>query len=174
MSVDYEGHLHTTYVGGLAGADVHDDALVLGVVRYEYDFLDRSVDRNVPALAPPQELLDAYNAVREAAEKDDTVPDDDDEARRVAWKTVSFRERYLDYLEGSGPQEVIGTIQDRLHDGREVWLVCLEANDAFCHRRLLAARLQEGEPEHFSEIYEQPEREEDPQVALNDFGGDGR
>lgn len=173
MSADHDGEIRTTYVGRLASAGVGDDDLVLGVVRYEYDFLDRSVDRNVPALAPPEELLDAYNAIREAAAKDESVPNTDDEARRVAWENVSFRERYLSYLDGAGPQEVLGTLRDRLDDGQDVWLVCLEANEAFCHRRLLAARVVDEEPAHFSEIYERPESEDEqsPQVGLDDFGG---
>ncbi|MBP1985931.1 DUF488 family protein, N3 subclade [Halolamina salifodinae] len=171
MSADHDGEIRTTYVGGLASADVADEDLVLGVVRYEYDFVGRSVDRNVPALAPPEELLDAYNAIREAAAKDESIPDTDDEARRVAWDGVSFRERYLNYLDRAGPQEVLGTLRDRLDDDRDVWLVCLEANEAFCHRRLLAARVVDEEPAHFSEIYGPPEVEQDPQVTLDDFDG---
>jgi len=174
LSLNTDSGVHTTYVGGLPSEDVRNDDLILGVVRYEYDFLQRAVDRNVPALAPPEDLLDAYNAVREAASKDEAIPNHGDEGRRVAWTNVSFRERYLAYLDRASPQEVLANLRDRLDDdGRDVWLVCLEAEEAFCHRRLLAARLLDAEAEHFSELYEPPEidEERDSQVALHDFGG---
>ena len=167
----HEGDLRTTYVGGLGNVDIDEDDLVLGVIRYKYDFVERSVDRNVPALAPPKSLLDTFKEVEEIAE-DDGVRD----PTRAAWESVSVRKRYLGYLERRGPQTCLTEIRNRLDDGQNVWLVCLEKDDTFCHRRLLAARVRGSSPTHWSELHEPPEpdpedKDEPTTATLGDFAG---
>lgn len=170
---EFAGNLRTSYVSNL-GSGVHpdDEDLVLGVIRYDYDFVERTVDRNCPALSPPENLLQQYKRVEEAA-KNDGVPD----PSRAAWDSVSYRERYLGYLERPGPQQCIEELRDCLDDGQTVWLVCLEADDTFCHRRLLAARVRGSSPTHWSELHESPEPDESdiedgPTTAtLCDFSG---
>lgn len=126
--------LRTTYFGGIGPvAEPDDEDLVLGVVRYPQDFINRVVDRNVPALAPPERLLDTYKAVEEAADRDDV-----EHPSAAAWNSVNFEDRYRDHLENTGQQQVIEEIRDRLRDYVTVWLVCWEKNPQYCHRRVLA------------------------------------
>ncbi|WP_227355716.1 DUF488 family protein, N3 subclade [Haladaptatus salinisoli] len=120
----------------------------------KYDFFERTVDRNCPALAPPRKLLNQFKKVEKAAESDG-IPD----PARAAWASVSCWERYLGFLERPGPRQCIKGIRDRLDDGQDVWLVCLEKDDTFCHRRLLAARVRGSSPTHWSELHELPEQE---------------
>lgn len=169
---EFAGDLRTTYVSNI-GSGVHpdEDDLVLGVIRYDYDFVERVVDRNCPALAPPEDLLQRYKHVEDTAESDG-VPD----PSRAAWDSLSLRERYLGYLERPGPQTCIESIRDRLDDGQTVWLVCLEKDDTFCHRRLLAARVRGSSPTHWSELHEPPEPQDDEEddagvASLTDFTG---
>jgi hypothetical protein len=170
---EFAGDLRTTYVSNL-GSGVHPDEedFVLGVIRYKYDFVERTVDRNCPALAPPKNLLRHYKNAEENAASDDDILDPD----RVAWHTVSFRDRYLGYLERPGPQACIEGLRDRLDDGQTVWLVCLEKDDTFCHRRLLEARIHGSSPTHWSELHGIPEPESDDDdgatsPTLGDFAG---
>jgi hypothetical protein len=169
---EFAGDLHTTYVSNI-GSGVHPsrDDLVLGVIRYKYGFVERTVDRNCPALAPPEDLLQRFKSVEETAEADG-VPDPD----RAAWATLNVRERYLDYLDNQpGPQICIEDIRERLDQAQTVWLACLEKDDTFCHRRLLEARIRGSSPTHWSELHEPPEPdddEDDPVTAtLGDFSG---
>ncbi|GAA0200950.1 hypothetical protein ACFFQF_01435 [Haladaptatus pallidirubidus] len=70
-SDEFEGDLRTTYVAAIGSVvESHDDDLVLGVIRYKYDFFERTVDRNCPALAPPRKLLNQFKKVEKAAESD--------------------------------------------------------------------------------------------------------
>ena len=92
---EFPGDLHTTYVSSLgAGVRSSDENLVLGVIRYKFDFVERTVDRNCPALAPPEDLLQRFKSVEETAEADGVFDPD-----RAAWATLNLRERYLDYLD---------------------------------------------------------------------------
>ncbi|WP_128478100.1 DUF488 family protein [Halorussus pelagicus] len=86
------------------------------------------------------------------------------------------RDRYLGYLERVGPRKCIDGLRDRLDDGQTVWLVCLEKDDTFCHRRLLAARVRGSSPTHWSELHESPEPDTDDEdgpttATLGDFAG---
>lgn len=171
---DFAGDLRTTYVSNInSGVNPDDDDLVLGVIRYKYDFVERVCDRNCPALAPPKNLLQQFKKVEESADADG-VPD----PARAAWHSVNVRERYLGYLERPGPQQCIEGIRDRLDDGQTVWLVCLEKDDTFCHRRLLAARIRGSSPTHWSELHEPPEPDDEADqegdaatATLGDFAG---
>lgn len=108
------------------------------MVRYPAGWLDDVVDRNLQTLAPPEHLLDAYKKIEEAAEADSH-----NNPSRVAWESVDFESRYLEYLDTSGPEQVLETLQERAA-GRSVWLVCWEADDDYCHRRLLAEVVRDG------------------------------
>lgn len=129
--------VRTTYFSALSHGKVAPDrdAIVLGVVREPFDWVGDVVDRNVPALAPPSELLSAYKRVEEAAERSD-----EPNPREVAWRSVDFEERYAAYLSQSSVQRPLATVRSHVED-RPVWLVCYEASEQWCHRRLLAKRL---------------------------------
>ena len=132
--------IRTTYYTALSqgSATPAPDDDLFGVVRYPAEWTDDVVDRNLQTLAPPEHLLDAYKKIEEAAEADGH-----DEPQRVAWESVDFEEQYLDYLDSAGPQQVIETLQERVTE-QTVWLVCWEADDTYCHRRLLADRIRDG------------------------------
>ena len=170
--------LRTSYFGGIGSVvEPDEDDVVLGVVRYPRDFVDRVVDRNVPALAPPEELLDAYKTVEDAAERDELR-----NPSAVAWESVNFDERYLDHLDGAGQQQVIAEIRDRLRDDLDVFLVCWEKDVRTCHRRLLAEAIVDGLQDDVDDVEHHPapdelqddvdEPEDGPSIAsLTDFGG---
>lgn len=165
--------LHTTYFGGLNSL-VHpdDSALVLGVVRYPQDFVARVTDRNVPAVAPPDDLLDAFKTVEEAADRDGVA-----NPSAAAWQNVDFEEQYRDHLDSAGPQQVLGELRDRA-EHRDVWLVCWEKNPRYCHRRLLADVLADdldAEVAHHpdpADLDEPTDEQDGPELAsLTDFSG---
>lgn len=137
----------TTY-GSASGNSVHpgDDDLVIGVIWEDYDFLDRVVDRHIPALGPPKPLLRSFKRVEENAEADG-----EPEPTRIAWKSVNFRFHYLEHIETTAAKSV-EAIRQALETGRNVWLVCLESEEAFCHRRLLAAHVRQEEPAHWEDL----------------------
>ncbi len=141
MSVDVATGVRTTYFSALANGMVTPDPddRVFGVVRHLQDWIaDESIiDRNIEAVAPPEDLLDAYKTVSEAASKDDTV----DNSRRLAWEQVKFENRYRSHLERNCIQQVLDTLRRRCEDST-VWLVCYEKSDQYCHRRLLADELR--------------------------------
>jgi uncharacterized protein YeaO (DUF488 family) len=174
--------VRTTYFGGLGSVVEPDDTDdVLGVVRYPQDFVERVVDRNVHALAPPEELLQAFKAVEGAAEDDDNVVN----PSAVAWRSVGFEPRYREHLAKSGQQQVVENVRERLREHVDVWLVCWEKDVRYCHRRLLADVLVDGldvDVEHYPapDEIEDPEPEDDVDdeprpVSLADFeDGGGR
>jgi uncharacterized protein YeaO (DUF488 family) len=119
--------VRTTYSAALQNEQVDPDPddLVLAVVRKPMYGILSVVDRNVDQLAPPQDLLDAYKRVEEAA------------GREVAWRSVRFAQQFHEYL-ASDPAAQHAAARVAQHSAeRTVWLVCYEADDRFCHRRLL-------------------------------------
>lgn len=175
------GTVRTSYFGGIGPhAEPGDADEVLGVVRYPQDFVDRVVDRNVPALAPPEELLDAFKAVEEAADRDGDVGN----PSAVAWTSVNFEDRYRAHLEKMGQQQVVENVRERLREHVDVWLVCWERDVRYCHRRVLADVLVDGldaDVEHYpapAEIEDNvvdDETEDEPRpVSLTDFQGGER
>ncbi|UVE51441.1 DUF488 domain-containing protein [Haloferax larsenii] len=126
--------IQTTYFSALTHEKVKvtGDARLFSLVRQPADWITDVVDRNISALAPPDELLEAYkkveNAARDAGE---------DEPQAVAWRSVQFEERFREQLSKPGPRQVLKTL---VEDARAapVWLVCYEADDSYCHRRLVA------------------------------------
>lgn len=101
------------------------DDPVLAVVREPMYGILGVVDRNVEPLAPPQDLLDAYKRVENAAD------------REIAWRSVRFRRRYTQHLEEDPTAHHAAERVAELSADRTVWLVCYEADETHCHRRLL-------------------------------------
>ncbi|RQG89349.1 DUF488 family protein, N3 subclade [Natrarchaeobius chitinivorans] len=167
--------VHTTYFGGLNSSfEPGEEDAVFGVVRFPQDFVDRLTDRNIPAVAPPADLLEAYKTVEEAAEENG-----EPNPAAIAWDSVEYEGRYLAHLEQAGPQTVVGELADRTRE-RDIWLVCWENDARWCHRRLLAnavvAELEDVEVVHHpdpSTIPIDDESEEQPEATLADFAPGG-
>ncbi|MCU4743389.1 DUF488 family protein [Natronoglomus mannanivorans] len=170
--------VRTCYFGGLNSSfEPADDADVFGVVRYPQDFVERLTDRNIPAVAPPEDLLNAYKAVEEAAESNG-----DPNPAAIAWSSVRYESRYLAYLERTGPQVVLEELRERARE-RDVWLICWEKDARWCHRRLLAneivADLEEIDVIHHPDPSTIPidgketDEETSPDASLTDFARTG-
>jgi len=164
--------VHTTYFAALDYEKVTpaEDAVVLGVVRQPHGWVEDLVDRNVPAVAPPDALLDALKRVEAAAEDDDGIED----ATATAWTSVGFADQYRDHLREDRLDDVLGTLREHDREG-ELWLVCYERDPRFCHRRILASELTRGrdvEPVHHPEPGvddERDERSRTPNARLDAF-----
>lgn len=154
--------VHTTYFGRLPGHEPFGEAAVFGVVRYPKDFVERITDRNIPAVGPPEELLDAYKTVEEAAEGNG-----EPNPSAIAWESVDFERRYREYLERPGPQAVLEELVERARE-RDVWLVCWEKDARWCHRRLLANEIVAQLDDADVEIVHHP----DPTTIPIDAGDD--
>ena len=134
------GTLTDTYVAALrhGTADVPESAVRLGVVRRPTPWFYAAVDENVPALAPPADLLDDAKA-RQA----DLVADgfDDAAAHNAAMDDVDFDERYRLYLaDAAEAAAAIDDLRERLDRGEDVALVCYEnTENKRCHRTILRA-----------------------------------
>ncbi|NEU56762.1 DUF488 domain-containing protein [Halorussus sp. MSC15.2] len=165
--------LYTTYFGGLNSLVHPDDAdLILGVVRYPQDFVQRVTDRNVPAVAPPDDLLNAFKTVEEAGDRDGVA-----NPSAAAWRTVDFEDRYRDHLDGAGQQQVLDELRDRA-EHRNVWLVCWEKDPRYCHRRVLADVLADdldAEVVHHpdpADLEEPTDEQDGPKLtSLTEFSG---
>lgn len=145
--------VETTYFSAITHekVDLPADAFVVGVVRHPADWISKVVDRNVPALAPPDDLLGAYRKIEEAArDAEERNP------QEIAWRNVEFENRYRRHLRKSGPKQVLSTLLEDACE-RPVVLVCYEADETYCHRRLLAEELRqrarETLPERISESH---------------------
>ncbi|AEH38876.1 DUF488 family protein, N3 subclade [Halopiger xanaduensis] len=173
--------VHTTYFGGLSQFDPDTEDDVFGVVRYPKDFVERVTDRNIPAVAPPEDLLNAYKTVEDAAEENG-----ESNPPAIAWNSVEYERRYLEYLKRDGPQAVIDELADCARE-RDLWLVCWEEDARWCHRRLLANvvvdRLEESDVAHHPNPLtipvdsgdSEPDDSTDETATLRDFaeaGGD--
>lgn len=125
--------VRTSYFSALANGDVDPDSedRVYAVVQYTQDWIDELVDRNIKALAPPENLLNAYKNVEEAAEENG-----ESNPSEIAWNSVDFEDRYRRHL-GNGVSDVVDVVSQEAAQ-TTVWLVCWEKDDEFCHRRLLA------------------------------------
>jgi hypothetical protein len=136
------GDLSDTYVAALQHdqADVPPDATLVGVVRRPTGWFSATVEENVPAVAPPEPLLDDAKS-RESELESRGV--DDAAANRRAWAAVDFADRYRDHLD-TDPDAVaaVADLADRLRDGESLALVCFENTDEKrCHRTILRDRL---------------------------------
>ncbi|MFD1641451.1 DUF488 family protein [Halohasta litorea] len=124
--------VRTTYFWALSNQEAEPaaDDVVYSVVRYTQDWIDDLVERNIDALAPPSDLLDAYKQVEDAAEEDGYS-----NPSQVAWESVNFAERYQQHL--TTVDQVVDVVAEQAAE-TTVWLVCWEKDDRYCHRRLLA------------------------------------
>ncbi|MFD1601043.1 DUF488 family protein [Halobellus rarus] len=150
--------IRTTYFSALANGDVEPapDSKVLAVVRRDPpEWTEDLIDRHVPALAPPERLLDPYKTVEEAADEAD-----EENPRRIAWNSVGFEDRFHEYLDKGTTQQVLEAVEQEASQ-RAVWLVCWEASEQWCHRRLLRERLQEEAQRTFSTDVSLPPKESD-------------
>jgi len=137
------GQVHDTYVAAIQHdlVDLPDDAERIGVVRRPTSWFHGAVDENVPALGPPEELLEAAKQ-REEDLKMQGICDDD--AQNIAWDEVDFAERYREYLETAAGSSAVDDLVERLRSGTDVVLVCFENTEKKrCHRTMLREVLEE-------------------------------
>ena len=136
------GALCDTYVAALQHdtADVPEDAVFVGVVRRPTRWF--SVDENLPALGPPDDLLDEFKQAHEELKAEGMA---DAAAHDAAWEELDFADRYESYLDSSSEaQTAIERVEKRLAAGETVALVCYEnTNQKRCHRTLLKAYIQD-------------------------------
>ncbi|MFB6071408.1 MAG: DUF488 domain-containing protein [Halobacterium sp.] len=136
------GDLYDTYVAALQHdtSGVPGDATLVGVVRRPTGWFSATVDENVPAVAPPEGLLDDAKT-RESALADDGVGDA--AANRRAWAAVDFAERYREHLDADpDARAAVDALADRLREGESLALVCFENTaEKRCHRTILRERL---------------------------------
>lgn len=136
------GTLTDTYVAALRHdtAAVPESATRLGVVRKPTPWFHSAVDENVPALAPPGELVEETKARQDALEAEGVG---DAEAHNRAMDDVDFDARYLAYLdESEDARDAMADVRERLAAGEDVALVCFEnTENKRCHRTLLGERL---------------------------------
>ena len=114
--------------------DPDEDDLVVGVVRRPSYGIGNYLDRNVPALAPPDDLLDEFKTL---------VDEREERTHDEAWDEVRFGERYREHLRTPEAAAAMDDLLDEL-DARDVWLVCYENTDEKrCHRTILREVLRE-------------------------------
>ncbi|WP_168216190.1 DUF488 domain-containing protein [Halorussus halobius] len=132
--------LRDTYHAALqhGHVDPDDSALVVGVVRRPSYGIGTYLDRNVPELATPDDLLDEFKS-----RLDEVGGDDDGPTHDEVWNEVDFGERYRDHLRNPEPRRAMDDLLGEL-ESRDVWLVCYEnTDDKRCHRTILKAVLRE-------------------------------
>ncbi|MCU4740194.1 DUF488 family protein [Natronoglomus mannanivorans] len=132
------GTLEENYVAALQHdiADVPSEATLVGVVRQPTAWFHGAVDENVPALGPPDDLLEE---TKRAAEDLKLSGFCEEEAHNASWEQVGFESRYREYLETDDEaQAALTALEDRLDSGESLVLVCFE-NTAKkrCHRTIL-------------------------------------
>jgi len=148
--------IRTTYFSALANGDVEpaSESKVLAVVRRDPpEWTEDLVDRHVPALAPPEKLLDPYKTVEKAAEQRG-----EENPQRIAWNSVDFQDRYHQHLDRGPIQQVLEAVEQEASQ-RAVWLVCWEANEQWCHRGLLCDRIRDDATDTFSTDVSLPPKE---------------
>lgn len=137
------GHLFDTYVAALQHnlVDLPTGTTTVGVVRRPTRWLHPYVDKNMAALGPPENLLDAFQE-RHTALMEQGI--EDAQAHNHAWEDVNYAQRYRTYLtDSSDAQAALDRIRTWLQEGRDVALVCYEnTDDKRCHRTLLRDYLE--------------------------------
>ncbi|WP_248516763.1 DUF488 family protein, N3 subclade [Salinarchaeum laminariae] len=137
------GQVHDTYVAAIQHdlVDLPDDARRIGVVRRPTSWFHGAVDENVPALGPPEDLLEEATQ-REEDLKMQGICDDD--AQNVAWDEVDFGTRYREYLATEAGSAAVDGLVERLREGEDLVLVCFENTEKKrCHRTILREVLEE-------------------------------
>lgn len=137
------GALYDTYVAALQHglAEIPAEAVRVGVVRRPTPWFYGEVDENMPALGPPEALLDEFKSRYEELQARGM---DDATAHNAALDEIGYDDRYRDYLARSDEaQSAMETLRDRLDRGEDIALVCYENTDEkHCHRTLLKAALE--------------------------------
>ncbi|WP_458210054.1 DUF488 domain-containing protein [Haladaptatus sp. NG-SE-30] len=124
--------LHHTYLAALQHdhVTVPENAVVYGVVRKPLPWLWGEIDDNLPAVAPPESLLDEFKELA------------DQVGHERAWDDLGFERRYRDHLRTSDEAKAV---MDDLRDearNRPIYLVCYEnIEQKRCHRTLLVDEL---------------------------------
>ncbi|WP_276254183.1 DUF488 family protein [Halomontanus rarus] len=139
------GTLEDTYVAALQHdlADVPPEATLVGVVRRPTAWFQAAVDENVPALGPPDDLLEETKRAEEDLKLSGFC---EEEAHNASWEQVGFESRYREYLETAEEARVaLADLEERLEVGESLVLVCFE-NTAKkrCHRTILRELLSSG------------------------------
>ena len=137
------GQLEDTYVAALQHdmVDLPAGVTLVGVVRRPTPWFYAAVDENVPALAPPADLLDEGKRHHEQLAATGL---DDAEAHNRAFEAADYESRYRDHLETAEAQGAVADLLDRLADGEDLALVCYENTETKrCHRTILASYLRE-------------------------------
>ena len=140
-----QGTLTHTYADALGRgrAAVPEGATKLGVARRPPSGFRARVAENLPALGPPAELLDELEREKEDFQMRGLC---EEGAHNAAWDAVAFDERYRSHLAESEPaREAMERVRERLADGEDVALVCVENTEKKrCHRTALAEALREA------------------------------
>ncbi len=138
------GELIDTYVAALQHdlVDLPEPVTKVGVVRRPTHWLNAQVDENVPALAPPDELLDDLKAAQTRLESEGL---DEATAHNRAMGSVDYDRRYREHLATVEATAAMADLQDRLDAGENIALVCFENTDVKrCHRTMLREELLAG------------------------------
>lgn len=99
------------------------------------------VDENIEALAPPDELFYQWLETRRQHEADGMHPV---EAHNKALKYISYRDRYLKYLNNDGDaQQALHNIIARVERGENIVFVCYCDGAKTCHREWLTQTFKE-------------------------------
>lgn len=137
------GAISETYVAAIRHdlADLDGDERLVGVVREPTGWFRAAVDENRPELGPPSDLLDE---TRQRAEDLQMQGLCEEGAHNAAWDETDFVSRYLASLDTDDEaQRALDELEDRIHEGDAIALVCFEGDRKRCHRTLLRDRLQD-------------------------------
>lgn len=142
------GQVTDTYVAALQHdlVDLPADTTRVGVVRRPTHWLNAQVDENIPALGPPDALLDDVKDRHEALKAAGRA---DAAAHNRAMDTVDYDERYREHLSTPEAEAALDDLLARLESGENIALVCFENTaEKRCHRTILREVLEsrlEGE-----------------------------
>jgi hypothetical protein len=130
--------IRETYFSALANDDVipAGDAKVFAVVDELPEWAEDLVDRNIPGLAPPEDLLEVRSRIEDVAERND-----EDDVEAIAWNSVDFEERYRAYVTSGGRHQILEALAETVEQ-REVWLVSWRARASIDHRSIVLEELQ--------------------------------
>lgn len=139
------GSVRETYHAALAHGlvDLPEGTSRVGVVRRPTSWFHGEIDENLPALAPPAELLDEFQDRREDFEMRGMCAEG---AHNAAWEEVGFEERYREHLDTPDARAALSGLADRVADGEDVALVCYEGDSKRCHRHALKEELEARSP----------------------------
>jgi len=136
------GSVLDTYVAALQH-DLVDvgDATRVGVVRRPTRWFSGSVDENVPALAPPEDLL---SETKERQGDFEMAGVCEREAHNEAWLESNFETRYREHIDADDEAlTALESLAERVRGGESVALVCFENTEKKrCHRTILREALE--------------------------------